>query len=196
MKKVIPRNAVLIPDNAQRVFHGVIFDVYQWTQKMFDGSSRTFEMLKRPDTVEIVALKDDKLVVLEESQPNLPVHYTLPAGRNDVPGETALEGAQRELLEEAGLKCKTWKLLKVVQPHVKIEWFVYVFLATDVEEEVPHQPEPFGEKITIMHKTLDEVKAMLADPKNRYLQKELFQDLNSFDELTNWPTFEGQEVDR
>jgi 8-oxo-dGTP pyrophosphatase MutT (NUDIX family) len=196
MKKVIPKNAVLIPDHAERVFEGKIFDVYQWQQQMFDGSTMTFEMLKRPDTVEIVAIKDNKLVVLEETQPNLPAHYTIPAGRNDFPGESPLDGAKRELLEEAGLTCKTWKLLKVVQPHAKFEWFVYVFLATDVEKEEPHQPEEYGEKISIMYKTLDEVKAMLDDPKNRYLQKELFQNLTSFDDLLQLPEFEGQEVDR
>ncbi len=36
-----------IPPNAKRVFKGIIFDVYQWQQKMFDGSKETFEMLKR-----------------------------------------------------------------------------------------------------------------------------------------------------
>lgn len=51
MKKVIPDNAVLVPDAAQHVFEGMIFDVYQWPQKLFDGSEHTFEMLKRPDTV-------------------------------------------------------------------------------------------------------------------------------------------------
>jgi len=33
MKKTIPADAVLVPDDAKRVFNGMIFDVYQWPQK-------------------------------------------------------------------------------------------------------------------------------------------------------------------
>ena len=29
-----------IPNNAKRVFKGVIFDVYQWEQEVFDGMSK------------------------------------------------------------------------------------------------------------------------------------------------------------
>ncbi len=29
MKRVVPEGAVLIPSHAKRVFHGVLFDVYQ-----------------------------------------------------------------------------------------------------------------------------------------------------------------------
>lgn len=50
-----------IPINARRVFKGIIFDVYQWEQKMFDGNFKTFEMLKRPNTVEIIAIRDNKI---------------------------------------------------------------------------------------------------------------------------------------
>lgn len=38
-----------IPPNAQRVFSGKIFDVYQWPQPLFDGSIATFEVAKRLD---------------------------------------------------------------------------------------------------------------------------------------------------
>lgn len=196
MKKIVPNNAVLIPDNAQRVFRGVIYDVYQWPQTMFDGSTKTFEMLKRADTVEIIAVHDDKLVVLNEEQPHLPLHYTLPAGRHDVPGETELEAAKRELLEETGMVFRDWKLLSVVQPFAKTEWFVYQFLATDRVEIKPQDAEQDGEKITVMEKTLAEVQAMIKDPLNRYLPAKPLADIDSFEELTSRPEFAGQIVDR
>lgn len=196
MKKIVPNNAVLIPDNAQRVFRGVIYDVYQWPQTMFDGSTKTFEMLKRADTVEIIAIHDNKLVVLNEEQPNLPLHYTLPAGRHDVPGETELEAAKRELLEETGMVFREWKLLSVVQPFAKTEWFVYQFLATDRTEIKAQAVEQDGEKITIMEKTLAEVKAMIKDPLNRYLPAKPLADIDSFEELASRPEFAGQIVDR
>ena len=46
-----PQSKQPIPANAKKVFHGVIFDVYQWEQEMFDGTKEIFEKLKRPDTV-------------------------------------------------------------------------------------------------------------------------------------------------
>ena len=68
MKKVIPSDAVLVPNQAERVFKGMIFDVYQWPQKFFDGTEGTFEMLKRPDTVSVICVVDDKILVIDDEQ--------------------------------------------------------------------------------------------------------------------------------
>ena len=59
-----------VPSQAKRVFKGIIFDVYQWEQELFDGSKQTFEMLKRPDTVEVIAVKDGSILMSRQSQPN------------------------------------------------------------------------------------------------------------------------------
>jgi hypothetical protein len=59
-----------IPKKARRVFKGVIFDVYHWPQKMFDNSTVTFEMLKRADTLQVIAITPDKkILLLKEQQP-------------------------------------------------------------------------------------------------------------------------------
>ena len=55
-RKFVPDFAKTIPEQAELKFHGVIFDVYQWPQEMFDGSTETFEMLRRADTVKIIAI--------------------------------------------------------------------------------------------------------------------------------------------
>lgn len=36
MKRTLPSNAICIPESANRVFKGVIFDVYQWPQTKID----------------------------------------------------------------------------------------------------------------------------------------------------------------
>ena len=56
MREYIPQKAKLIPKQAECKFRGELFDVYQWPQKLFDGSMSTFEMLKRDDTVVIVGI--------------------------------------------------------------------------------------------------------------------------------------------
>ncbi len=51
MKIIRPESKQPMPANAKRVFKGVVFDTYQWEQDMYDGTKKTFEKLKRPDTV-------------------------------------------------------------------------------------------------------------------------------------------------
>jgi len=194
MKKIVPSNAVLIPRHAKRVFKGEIFEVYQWPQEMFDGSIKTFEMVRRPDTVATIAVIEDKIIVLEEEQPNLPTYYSIPIGRHDVAGETPLQGAQRELAEEAGLYFKNWKLITVRQITSKVEWFLYLYVATGLVKEATNTPENDGEKITVMRKTFEETKQLANHTRNRHIPRDLFESVQSLEDLLAIPEFEGKEV--
>ena len=51
----------IIPDEAEKVFNGVLFDVYQWQQEMYDGSYATFERLRRADTAAVICITDDDM---------------------------------------------------------------------------------------------------------------------------------------
>jgi ADP-ribose pyrophosphatase len=167
MRNVVPPDARLVPENAKLVFKGIIHEVYQWEQKMFDGSYQTFEMLKRPDTVKIIAIKDDKIVILKQLQPDDDKYfYDVPGGRHDDDNEDELQAAKRELLEETGLTFKNWKLLEVRQAHGKIEQFIYTFLATEPESEVAQRLD-VGEKIEVKLISLDEAKALLSTSSTR-----------------------------
>lgn len=188
MKRILPKEVRLVPPQAKRVFKGMIFDVYQWQQKMFDGSFQTFEMLKRPDGIQVLAIKDDKIVMLDEEQPGHQAFIGLPGGRHDVDGESELDAAKRELLEETGMTFKKWKLISVEQPHFKIEGFVYLFLATDFDKQVEPHAEP-GERIIVKLLSLDEVKRILDDPKARRIPKDLLEKVDSIDELLNLPAY-------
>ena len=105
MREYIPKSAKTIPDNAEMVFRGVIFDVYQWPQTMFDGSTETFEMLRRPDTVKIIAIKGDKIIIIKQRQPRKDWFYTYPGGRIDPTDRNELAAAKRELREERHRFC-------------------------------------------------------------------------------------------
>lgn len=118
-----------LPANAKRVFKGVIFDVWQWDQKMFDGTTKPFEVLRRPDTAVIIPVVGNKILVQKETQPDKPQPYlSLPGGRLD-PGEQPLAAAKRELLEESGYTSDDWMLWKTVKPVIKIIWNVHFFIA-------------------------------------------------------------------
>lgn len=133
MRRFVPKNMNLIPENAHCAFEGEIFDVYQWPQELFDGSTATFEMLKRPDTVSVIAIKDGKLVLTKQKQPRTSEYCTVPGGRVDKEDADELAAAKRELQEETGMLFKNWRLVRAVQPHRKIDWVVYTFLATHFE---------------------------------------------------------------
>jgi ADP-ribose pyrophosphatase len=188
MRTVIPPAAHPIPAAAQRVFQGKIFAVYQWPQTLFDGTTATFEMLKRPDTVVVLPIKDEKLVVIKERQPGSgPAAYGLPGGRHDVEAETELEAAQREVREETGLGFKSWKLLQVWQPHTKIDWLVYLFVAYDYSDQVP-QVLDAGEEVTVELVDLEQARA-LADQGGTDMPKDLLHQVQALSELPMLPQY-------
>lgn len=196
MKKIVPNNAVLIPDDATRVFEGQIFDVYQWPQRLFDGSTVTYELLKRPDTVQIIAIKDDKIVVLDEQQSGRPSFLRLPGGRVE-PGEPWLDAAKRECKEELGMEFTDWHFVIVRQPIVKIEWFVATFLTTNLSSQQQKSPDA-GERISLLELSLEEWKRRLVaenSPLADYA-KGFFASITSLGQLLAMPEFQGKEVDR
>ncbi len=144
-----------IPQQAKRVFKGEIFDVYQWQQTMYDGSHETFEMLKRPDTVQIVPTVGDRVLVSFEEQPNRPEPFYTPFGGRIDAGEEPLTAAKRELLEEAGMISDDWELWFTSQPTGKIEWLIYFFIARNCKKIQAQTLDP-GERITVKEVLFEE----------------------------------------
>jgi ADP-ribose pyrophosphatase len=188
IRTILPPKFHLIPDSATRVFKGIIHDIYQWEQELFDGTFTIFEMLKSPDAVHAMAIKDHKLVILKEQQPNLDEYFGLPGGHHDVPGETEIEAAQREMLEETGMTFATWRLISVYQPHRKTEQFIYLFLATDFESQAQQKLDA-GEKIEIMLLDRDSALEIANTKSAHYLPVELLKRVASIDELADLPLF-------
>jgi len=143
------------PENAKRVFKGVIFDVYQWDVKGYDGSIKTFEKIKRHDTAMIVPVTEDgKIIVGLQEQPGKKPFVGLVGGRIEE-GEDALAAARRELLEETGYEAKEWLLFDAVQPISKIDWAVYTFVAKGCKK-VGEQNLDGAEKIELRLIDFDE----------------------------------------
>lgn len=188
MRRFTPDFAKTIPPEATKVFAGKIFDVFQWPQQLFDGSTTTFEMLRRPDTVKVIAVKDDNIVLIKERQPRLNWCYDFPSGRHDHPEEDELIAAKRELLEETGMSFKNWKLIAVRQPFVKIDWLVYTFLATDFDNKIPQKLDS-GEQIEVLKMNFNEAKKLLDEEAKKPLGHN--SELNryrSLSDLLNAPT--------
>ena len=152
MPRIDPKKA--IPPQAQRVFKGVIYDVYHWQQEMFNGTQETFERLKRPDTVEVIAVVGDRILLQEQQQPTTDVFLSLPGGRVDQEDD-ALIAAKRELLEESGYESDAWLSRGGFAPASHISFTVHSFIARDCRKvEEPHLDA--GEKISYRHISFDE----------------------------------------
>lgn len=162
MSRIVPKNAVLIPESAECVFSGVLFDAYQWDQELFDGTTARFEMLRRLDTVRIIPIIDGKLLVQDEHQPNLKHNMTFPGGRVERDETSVLGVAKRELQEETGYRLSNWKLVDVVQPETKIEFFVYTFIAWGDADFQGHNHDS-GEKISSTLMEFEDVRKLVLE---------------------------------
>jgi len=156
MKIERPKFRQPIPENAKRVFKGVIFDVYQWEQEIFDGKKRTFEITKRADSVVVFpVLPDGKIILTEQEQPGKPPFIGATGGRVDE-GEDVLSAAKRELLEESGYEAEEFILWHAQNMTSKVDWAVYIFIAKGLKK-VSEPDLDGGEKIKLLPVTLDEL---------------------------------------
>ncbi len=189
MDRILPKDAILIPESAKRVFKGEIFDVYQWDQKLYDGNLATFEMLKRPDTAIILAVKDNEILYVKDTQPPNTIRIQLPGGRVDA-GETWEQAARRELVEETGMTFKNWRLIDVVQPLVKMEWFVALYIAWNFESQSRTNSGP-GEKIEVKSGPIKNVLQELKDNGSDYLPQSV-KDVKVVEELLSIEAYNGK----
>lgn len=141
-----------IPDHAKLVFKGVLHDIYQWQQEMFDRTFSTFEAVyRRPGLTVIASTEDKKIIVNEEVQPGRPKFYTLPGGNSEENGESFVEGMQRELLEETGYVSGDWKewFVSDILFYSKMDWTNLFFIAKNCTFKKTPEPDP-GENIKVL----------------------------------------------
>lgn len=160
-KRPLPPGAKLHSQSkeAAKVFSGTRFDVYQWPQKLFDGSIETFEIVKRNDTVIVIPVIGDEIAIVKEVQPHWekPGH-TLVAGMVN-PEEDLGVAARRELEEETGLIFENYHLVHILEPVPAVEWFAYTFIASGHQGQKEKKLDP-GEQNEVVRISFDRLIEM------------------------------------
>lgn len=139
-KRPIPKGVKIFSDKAKKVFSGKRFEVYQWKQKMFDGSIRTFEIVKRNDSVIALSIIDDTVLLVKERQPHWDSYVLAAPGGLVDHGEDIDSAVRRELEEETGFVFNNYTLVDVTFPSPGVEWGRYIFIATDIKEVKDRHP--------------------------------------------------------
>ena len=157
-----------IPDNARVVFKGVLHEVWQWEQEQFDGSFQTFECVRRRDGLTVLAItKDKKFIINFEEHPGYVEFITFPGG-NIEEAQTAILGAQRELLEETGYESDNWELWfrNDILNYRCMEWNNNIFIARGCVKIQEPTVDP-GEKIETHFLSFEEFLQITQEDKFR-----------------------------
>ena len=180
-----------IPKHARKVYDGRMIKIYQWRQKLYDGTYATYEMGVAPPVVLVIAVKDGKIIMTRQRQPHTSRSYFGFLGGHIEMGETPLQAAKRELLEESGFVAGRWKLLKKEVRSGRLNQTFYYYSARDCRK-VAGQNLDAGEKIRLIELDTDgflDVVARITSgnfgvklaeirynkARRRWLERELFQ---------------------
>lgn len=176
--------AKTLPKNAKCVHKGIRFNVYQWEQKLFDGTIQTFEAVKRNPSVQIITItQNNKLIVLDEQQPHVGKFQGLVGGHVE-DNETPQENAHKELLEETGMKCEKLDLWKQTSFSSNIIWDSYYFIAKNCKKVQKATPEA-GEKIKILELEFEEFIEFTQKNnfRNKSFKEMIFRMIHTKDEI-------------
>lgn len=131
--------------------------------ELSDGRiNEEYYVLEYPDWVNVIAITKDGLFVMEKQyRHGLEVDsIELPCGVME-DGESPMEAAQRELLEETGYAGGEWSRLMTIAPNPgSMNNLAHCFLAVGVEK-IASPSLDATEELTVHLKSEEEVKALL-----------------------------------
>ncbi len=143
--------------DGEPVFDGKLLHVRRDRVRLPDGSVAMREYIVHPGAVLIVPRLADGRYVLERQfrYPLARIFIEFPAGKID-PGESTLETAKRELVEEAGYTALRWQPLGIIHPVIS---YSTEFIEMWQADELTHvgsklDAGEFLELVTLSHEEL------------------------------------------
>ena len=145
------------------VYQGSLLKVHRDIVRLPDGTEGSREYIKHPGAVAIVALTDDRQLLLERQYryPPRREFIEIPAGKLE-PGEPHLATAKRELLEETGYEAREWTSLCTVDTSIGYtDERIELFLARKLIKKT-RKLDP-GEFLEVFLLPFDDAVAMVRD---------------------------------
>ena len=135
-----------------------------------DGSSATREVVGHPGAVAIVPYDEQHMFMVRQPREAVGEEalLELPAGKLDVPGESPLECAKRELAEEIGKQAARWEELGppfYTSPGFTDEQ-VHLFLATGISDVDERPQVDQDERIDVEVRPLTDLDQILAETQD------------------------------
>ncbi|BDS50595.1 NUDIX domain-containing protein [Rhodoluna lacicola] len=144
------QNASLSVSRRDVVFNGKIWDVVSETFD-YQGQKLVREFVAHPGAVAVIALNEQQeiLLIKQYRHPVREYLWEVPAGLLDMPGESRLEAAKRELLEETGYIANDWQgLIEFHTTPGGNDETISIFLAKDLRLQ-GHDFELEGEEVDL-----------------------------------------------
>jgi len=142
----------------QEIYNGRVINVYNDKVELSNGKTTYREVVEHHQVAAIVAVDEDNNVLIEK-QYRYPVQSELleiPAGLIDE-GESPLQAARRELLEETGYEAEEWvKVLEYFTSPGMHNEVVHLFIATGLKR-VSGQSLDSDEELSFDIMPLDEI---------------------------------------
>lgn len=136
---------------SEPVYDGVLLHVRRDTVRLPDGETSVREWIEHPGASAVVPVFDDGTVVLlrQFRYPPRREFLEVPAGKFDEPGESPLDLARRELMEEAGVSAERWTELGKTYPGIGYSTeVIHLFLAEGLSEgEAQSDDDEFVEPV-------------------------------------------------
>ena len=180
--------------DSELVYDGSFLKMRRDRVRLPNGHESGREYIVHPGAAVMIPLFPDGRILVER-QYRYPVGMTMtemPAGKID-PGETALQTAKRELIEETGYRAHEWAFLTRLRPAEGFANEVLdVFLCRDLEavEHTPDEDEFLELELVTLDWLIDELRAgRLSDAKT---QVSVFWLERLVSGAWPWPEFERE----
>jgi ADP-ribose pyrophosphatase len=166
--------------SSETIFKGRIISLQVDTVKLPNGETSSREIVRHPGAVAILALLDDRMLVVEQYRKPLERSLVeIPAGKLE-PGEDPLEAAKRELEEETGYRCETLKHLCsfYTSPGFADE-LLHIYVA---EELLPGQLKPDEDEFL-------ECEAITLEQAQQYIKQQRISDAKTITAVYAWQLY-------
>jgi len=148
--------------SSKPIFQGKIISLQVDEVRLPNGQLATREIVKHPGAVAVVALVEDRMLVVEQyRKPLEKSQVEIPAGKLE-PGEDPMAAAVRELEEETGYKAESIKPICsfYTSPGFADE-LLHLYLAEGLNKGVAHPDE--DEFLEVEALTLEEAEQYMAE---------------------------------